>query len=188
MGRKKREWRKGVFYHVVSRGNSRQALFLNGEDFSTFLQIMQRVFEQNAFKVTAYCLMTNHYHLLISFQEESLSKIMGLVNKKYASYFNKKYKRTGHVFEKRFYAEEVSGRIAMMEVSRYIHFNPVRSSMTDSPQLYRWSSFWTYYYNLSSFSFFDVSVLLQYFEDQSTNYCVWCFEEEKKNSLKEREF
>jgi len=81
MSRKKRDWRKGVFYHVVSRGNNREELFLNGEDFSTFLQILQKVFEQKAFKVTAYCLMTNHFHLLIAPQEESLSKIMSLVNK-----------------------------------------------------------------------------------------------------------
>ncbi|WP_322099562.1 transposase [Gottfriedia endophytica] len=184
MSRKKRDWRKGVFYHVVSRGNNREALFLNGEDFSTFLQILQKVFEQNAFKVTAYCLMTNHFHLLIAPQEESLSNIMGLVNKKYATYFNRKYNRTGHVFEKRFYAEVVHGKIAMTEVSRYIHFNPVRARMKESPQLYRWSSFCAYYYNLSSFPFFDSSALLQFFENQPTYYCSWCFEEENKNNLK----
>jgi len=88
------------------------------------------------------------------------------------------------VFEKRFYAEAVHGKIAMKEVSRYIHFNPVRARMKESPQLYRWSSFCTYYYNLSSFPFFDSSALLQFFENQSTYYCSWCFEEEYNNNLK----
>ena len=99
MGHRIREWSPDQYYHVSSRGNRKEPLFLSGEDYSVFLHLLSKIHEKYPIELTSYCLMTNHYHLQIRSPEVSLSKVMALLNKRYAHYFNKKYDKTGHLFE-----------------------------------------------------------------------------------------
>jgi putative transposase len=153
------------FYHIVTRGNRRDALFRNEEDFQAFLHILNQIYEKYPFEIASFCLMTNHYHLQLRSKKVSLSKIMGLINKRYANYYNTKYRLTGHVYEKRFYDKVVDSKEGMLEVSRYIHLNPVEARMVKRPEHYPWSSFNFYKSDkLIAPVFMNVSSLLDYYE------------------------
>ncbi|WP_228550092.1 transposase [Salinibacillus xinjiangensis] len=146
MGRKKRIWEPDAFYHIVCRGNRRELLFYDREDFLVYLYILEKVYQQYPFEIAAYCLMSNHIHLQLRSQEIPISKIMALINKRHANYFNSKHNFTGHVYEKRFFDKVLRTPEDMIEVSRYIHLNPVEAKMVGAPEKYRWSSF-RYYRN-----------------------------------------
>lgn len=96
MARKKRTWVFNRYYHIVCRGNRRDPLFFNSEDFKAFLYILQHIHEKFPFELASYCFMTNHYHLQLRSKEVPISKVMGLINKRYSDYYNTKYCLTGH--------------------------------------------------------------------------------------------
>ncbi|SEN89335.1 REP element-mobilizing transposase RayT [Mesobacillus persicus] len=176
MGRVKRTFIPNQFYHVVCRGNRRDPLFRNTTDFQAFLHILQQLHEKYPFEIASYCLMTNHFHLQIRSEEVPLSKIMSLMNKRYANYYNTKYRITGHVFEKRFYDKLIDDKEGMLEVSRYIHLNPVAARMVKQPEYYPWSSYYLYRYPQSiPPSFLNVNRLLDYYEgsmgEKREKYC-----------------
>ncbi|WP_369522947.1 transposase [Pseudalkalibacillus hwajinpoensis] len=141
MVRKPRVWLPNHFYHIVSRGNRKDLLFKDERDYRTFLYILQQVFETHPFELASYCLMNNHYHLQLRSKEQPISKIMSLVNKRYATYFNGRYELTGHVFEKRYFDEPLNTPANMLEVSRYIHLNPLKANLVLQPADYPWSSY-----------------------------------------------
>jgi putative transposase len=165
MGRKRREWIPNYFYHVVCRGNRRDPLFKDDSDFVAFNYILQKVYEKYPFEIASYCLMTNHFHLQIRSKEQPLSKIMSLINKRYANYYNTRYRLTGHVFEKRYYDKVIDSVTGMLEVSRYIHLNPCDAGMVRRPGEYKWSSYRFYIRNghTSIPHFMNINVLLDYF-------------------------
>ena len=176
MGRVKRTFIPNRFYHVVCRGNRRDPLFRNTTDFQAFLHILQQLNEKYPFEIASYCLMTNHFHLQIRSQDASLSKIMSLINKRYANYYNTKYRITGHVFEKRFYDKLIDDKEGMLEVSRYIHLNPVAAKMVKHPENYPWSSYYLYKYAQSvSPHYLNLNRLLDYYEgtmeEKRQKYC-----------------
>lgn len=167
------------FYHIGSRGNRKEPLFLCGEDYSRFLQLITEIHEQYPLEILAYCLMTNHYHLLIRSSETSLSKVMALLNRRYAHYFNKKYDKTGHLFEKRFFSKPIQGHAGMAKVSHYIHYNPVEAYIMPEPQLYQWSSYRSYYYSYTSYPFVNEEPILSIFNNSTQTYHQWCLEVQK---------
>ncbi|MCD8509706.1 MAG: transposase [Bacillus sp. (in: Bacteria)] len=144
MGRNVRLWIPTSYYHITCRGNRRDALFLDRKDYITFFYILRKLHEKYPIELAAYCLMTNHYHLLLRSNQNAMSKIMGLLNKRYATYFNIKYRLTGHLFEKRFYDKHIGTEYGMLEVSKYIHMNPLEASIVSQLEDYRWSSFCSY--------------------------------------------
>ena len=146
MVRKPRVWLPNHFYHIVSRGNRKDLLYKDDQDYRIFLYILLQVYEKHPFEVTSYCLMNNHYHLQLRSKDSPISKIMSLVNKRYASYFNARYDLSGHVFEKRYFAEPLNTPANMLEVSRYIHLNPVKASLVTQPEYYPWSSYRDYFF------------------------------------------
>ena len=93
---------KNGFYHIINRGVARNKVFLDDSDNIKFLEILQEACEDYEFEIYSYCLMNNHYHLLIEIKKENLSAIMQKVNSRYSIYFNKKYKRNGHLWQGRF--------------------------------------------------------------------------------------
>ncbi len=108
--------------------------------------------------------MTNHYHLQIRSKEASLSKVMALINKRYANYYNIKYKLSGHVFEKRFYDKLIEDKEGMLAVSRYIHLNPVEAKMVKKPEDYPWSSYLLFHnHRISPPAFMSVEHILGYY-------------------------
>lgn len=176
MPRRKRTWLPGVFYHIVSRGNRRGLIFLYRDDFLKFCQILSDVSQKTPFELAAFCLMDNHYHLLLSSHDVHISKIMARINKRYADYFNKRYDLCGHVFEKRFFDEPIIGRKSLLEVSRYIHMNPVEAGMAKQPEDYLWSSY-RLYKNLTenTFPYVNTKPILDLYEgsleEKSKHYC-----------------
>ena len=131
----------GALYHITSRGNARQAIFLNQDDFTAFLGILNSVVKRYNFLLHDYCLMNNHYHLLIETPEGNLSKGMRQLNGLYAQRFNQRHQRVGHLLQGRYQSILVDKENYLLELSRYIVLNPVRAGMAKEPKDYRWSSY-----------------------------------------------
>lgn len=131
----------GALYHVTSRGNERKAIYQNEADHQAFLELMAQVCERFNWVVHAYCLMTNHYHLLLETPDANLSDGMRQLNGVYTQTFNRTHKRVGHLFQGRFKAILVQKDSYLLEVSRYIVLNPVRAAMVDNCEEWPWSSY-----------------------------------------------
>ena len=131
----------GAFYHVINRGNHREKLFKSTRDYEKFVQYLEKAAERFALIVHTYCLMGNHYHLLVETPEPNLSMTMQWLNVSYATYFNRKQDRSGHLFQGRFKAILIEADAYLNHLSRYIHLNPVRAGIVETPGQYRWSSY-----------------------------------------------
>ena len=145
MARMARERCKSCIYHIVLRGNNRQDIFLDDDDFLRFLYTLEKKKSKNQFVIHGYCLMSNHVHLLIREKDDGISRIMSRIGTSYAWWYNRKYDRSGHVFQGRFGSECVEDDTHLLTVVRYIHNNPVRAAMVSVPEEYRWSSIRAYY-------------------------------------------
>ncbi|NLD05899.1 MAG: hypothetical protein GX672_08450, partial [Synergistaceae bacterium] len=131
----------GAFYHVTSRGNEQKDIFKSDFDREKFLSYLVSASERYGAEIHAYCLMTNHYHLILETPLGNLSLIMKHINSSYTSYFNIKHKRVGHLLQGRYKAILVQADAYAAELSRYIHLNPVRAGMVKFPEDYRWTSY-----------------------------------------------
>ena len=131
----------GALYHVTSRGNSQEDIYLDDEDRKIYLEVLQDVCERFNWIIHAYCLMSNHYHLLIETPDGNLSKGMRQLNGVYTQRFNRKHNRVGHVFQGRYKAILVQKESYLLELARYIVLNPVRAHMVRSAKDWPWSSY-----------------------------------------------
>lgn len=127
-------------YHVVQRGNEKKDIFRNEEDKFRFLETLSKARAKHDFLVYAYCLMDNHVHLLINDNGNDISKLMKSINVSYVAYFNRVHQRSGHLFQDRFRSELVKDDRYLLEVSRYIHNNPVKAKLVEKPSEFKWSS------------------------------------------------
>lgn len=144
MTRKRRVWYPGAIYHVMSRGNRKKNIFEDVEDYVRFLDIVQDAQEMYGFTVHAICLMTNHFHIEIETSEVALSRIMQRIKSLYAEDFNYRHHYSGHLFEGRYNACLILNDRYFLEVSRYIHLNPVKAGMVREPAAYEYSSYGAY--------------------------------------------
>lgn len=124
----------GAFYHITSRGNLRERIFFDDGDRRTFLEILKRTKERYGYLLHTYVLMDNHYHLLIETPKANLSQIMQNINTSYTVYINKRYQRSGHLFQGRFKGTIVDKDAYLVTLSRYIHLNPVRAKLVVRPE------------------------------------------------------
>jgi len=131
----------GAFYHVTSRGNERGTVFQSNRDREKYLSYVESAHERYGAVVYTYCLMGNHYHLLLETPRGNLSKILQYINGAYTTYFNIKRNRFGHLFQGRFKGILVDKDEYCKELSRYIHLNPVRAGMVKVALEYPWSSY-----------------------------------------------
>jgi REP element-mobilizing transposase RayT len=131
----------GALYHVTSRGNARESIFAGDEDRKIFLDTLKKVNEKYNFLCHAYCLMNNHYHLLIETPDGNLSKGMRQLNGVYTQRYNRRNKKTGHVFQGRYKAILIQKENHLLEVCRYIVLNPVRARAVKLPKEWKWSSY-----------------------------------------------
>lgn len=131
----------GALYHVTSRGDGREVIFLGDEDRHRFLEVLSELVRDFNCAVHAYCLMDNHYHLLIETPESNLSKGMRQLNGVYTQRFNRRHGRVGHVFQGRYKAIIVQKESYLLELARYIVLNPVRAGMVRGPEQWPWSSY-----------------------------------------------
>ena len=130
----------GAIYHVTSRGNARQQIVRDDADREKRLDWLRRTVETYGWRLHAFALMRNHDHLFVETPEANLSAGMQYLNGSYTSYFNRRHRRCGHLFQGRFKGHLIEEDGYFLEVSRYIHLNPVRAKAVARPQDYRWSS------------------------------------------------
>ena len=164
----------GAFYHITSRGNERKAVFKSKRDREKFFEYLETATERYHAVIHAYCLMDNHYHLLIETPSANLPQIMRHINGAYTTYFNVKRARSGHLFQGRYKAILVEKDEYAKELSRYIHLNPVRAKMVKSPEAYAWSSYNFYIGKKKPPKWLHRNFILGYFD--------------KKNSEAQREY
>lgn len=142
MPRRTRMYVPGLPYHIVQRGNNHEACFIEPENYQYYLQLWREISRRYSARVHAYCLMTNHIHFLATPETKtSISNVMKVVGSRYAQYFNKKYHRTGTLWEGRHKSSLVQSECYLLTCMRYIELNPVRGSMVKKPEEYCWSSY-----------------------------------------------
>ncbi len=139
------------FYHVISRGVERRNVFLDGDDFDKFLSILSEQFKNCNIELHAYCLMTNHYHLLLETKEANISDAMKNINSLYSIYFNKKYNRSGHLWQGRFASYYLYDDVHFWYVAKYIERNPIKANMVKQIDHYKYQSFFQWKYKLEHY-------------------------------------
>jgi REP element-mobilizing transposase RayT len=130
----------GALYHVTSRGNARAAIFADDDDREALLEILASVVERFGWRCHAYCLMPNHYHLVVDTPAGGLSRGMRQLNGVFTQRMNRRHDRVGHLLQGRFHAVLVERESHLLELARYVVLNPVRAGMIAAPETYRWSS------------------------------------------------
>jgi REP element-mobilizing transposase RayT len=131
----------GGLYHVTSRGNRRESVYESDADRQQWLLLLGRVCERFNWRCHAYCLMDNHYHIVIETAESNLSKGMRQLNGVYTQYFNRQHNKAGHVFQGRFKGILVEKDFYLLELSRYVVLNPIRAGMVNHIEDWNWSSY-----------------------------------------------
>jgi REP element-mobilizing transposase RayT/DNA-directed RNA polymerase specialized sigma24 family protein len=131
----------GAVYHVTSRGDRREPIFLNDRDRHGFLDVVAQALARFDAEILAYCLMGNHYHLVLHTRKANLSLLMRQINGVYTQAFNRQHNKAGHLFQGRFKAILVDRDAYLLEVCRYVELNPVRATMVKKPQAWAWSSY-----------------------------------------------
>lgn len=131
----------GAVYHITSRGNEKKPVFKDDEDREAFLRILTHVNKRYHWLCHAFCLMDNHYHLLVETPDGNLSLGMRQLNGVYTQAFNKRRNRTGHLFQGRYKAILIQKDSHLLEVCRYVVLNPIRAGMVEKPEDWKWSSY-----------------------------------------------
>ncbi len=145
MPRPLRVWFPGAWYHITARGNNREAIFFAARDCQRYMRLLKDVMSQYECRIHAYALMPNHVHLMVETgATHPIAKPMQALHGAYTVYINRKYKRVGHVFQGRYHSVLVTQDTYALELSRYIHLNPVRAHLVSDPADYPWSSYQDY--------------------------------------------
>lgn len=141
MARQRRIQIPGLIYHVMSRGNARMKIFLDEIDYRKLVYTLTDVVDEYDLECWNYCLMPNHYHLTVRPTKANLSSAMHKLNSVYASWWNNRHQRVGHVFQGRFKSQIVQREGYLMTLCRYIALNPVRAQLVADPSEWEWSSY-----------------------------------------------
>lgn len=144
MGRPLRIEYPGALYHITSRGNEKKEIFLDSRDRKKFLEILEDYHERHGILIHSYVLMDNHYHLILETPKGNLLKVMHGINGGYTGYFNRRHGRVGHLFQGRYKGILVDKESYLLQLSRYVHLNPMRARIVERPELYEWSSYPAY--------------------------------------------
>jgi putative transposase len=150
-------------YHVTSRGNRRCEIYRDEADRKYFLGLLANVVERFSWLLHAYCLMTNHYHVVVRTPLANISRGMQRLNSMHAQWFNWRHGCTGHLFQDRFYSADVEEQSHFVELSRYVVLNPVRASIVDHPAAYTWSSYRATVGSIARPTFLDCDAILEEF-------------------------
>ncbi len=134
----------GNYYHVYNRGNNRQLIFFERENYLYFLRLLRKHLITHGVDIIAYCLMPNHYHLLVYLKTNRFSNLMQAFTLSYAKAINKRYQRVGSLFQGRFEAIHVDTEEYLLHLTRYIHLNPVCANIVKKAEDWEFSSYQEY--------------------------------------------
>ena len=137
----------GALYHVAARGNERKRIYFTKRDYLKFREYIKDAQEKYGCLLHVYVFMTNHYHMILETPQANISKVMHFINGSYTNYINKKRDRSGHLFQGRYKAILIDKDNYLLELSRYIHLNPVRANIVERPEEYINSSYRSYIRN-----------------------------------------
>src|SRR4030043_2119461 len=168
MARKPRIHFSGALYHVITRGNRRQGVFLDEKDMKKFLAFLADYKSRHPFHLYAYALMKNHLHLLVEVEEIPLSRIMQSLLFRYTGYFNRRYREGGHLFQGRYKAIVCDKDAYLLELVRYIHLILVRAKMVKGPEDYAWTGHLSYLGKEKDHLIDEDLVLNQFSENRSS--------------------
>ncbi|MGN0458662.1 MAG: REP-associated tyrosine transposase [Eubacterium sp.] len=158
MPRQARQKSESGIYHIMIRGINKQQIFQENEDYQKFLNVVKDCKEISGFELFAYCLMSNHAHLLLKEGNENLDLIVKRIGSRYVYWYNTKYKRTGHLFQDRYKSEPINNDEYLLSAIRYIHQNPVKAGIVERCENYKYSSYNAY---ISNNGFVDSSEILE---------------------------
>ena len=131
-----------VCYHIINRGNQKQNIFMEDDDYRTYLDLLKHYKKKYGFKIYGYCLMPNHVHLLLEPKDpHKLAETMQVITQSYTSWFNLKYKKVGHLWQGRFKSMVIQKDSYFVNCIYYVEANPVRAELVSSPIDYIWSSY-----------------------------------------------
>lgn len=165
-------WEPGAIYHITTRGNRKENIFREEEDFNKYLSILQEnliYYSYLNYKLIGYCLMSNHVHLIVQTDIEPLTRLMQRINSIYTRYFNKKYDYVGHLFQSSYYADLITNVMQLLEISRYAHLNPVKAKVVEKPEIYKWSSY-PIVINERKTNLIKFDMIMEYFKNNSNEY------------------
>lgn len=179
MPRDYKKWAEGEYYHIYNRGNAKENIFLVNQDYSFFIiRLQQNLFPkeeytfrtpplpENSFSLISYCLMPNHFHLLIRQNGNiPVTKLLSRICTGYSKYFNKKYNRVGHVFQDQFKQAVLDSNKYLNWLTAYIHQNPKVAGLAKDPADYRWSSYGEYLGKSQNF-ICEKEIILSQFSNQ----------------------
>mgnify|MGYP001559231912 CR=1 FL=1 len=175
-----KQWAEGEYYHVYNRGNAKQNIFLDNQDYNFFLfRLKQNLFPkdeykfrtpplpENSFSLISYCLMPNHFHFLIK-QNKTIpvTKLITRICTSYSMYFNKKYEKVGHVFQDRFKQVPIEDNKQLLWLTSYIHHNPAVAGLVKHPSGYQWSSY-REFINSTNGGICEKNVILEQFKNKN---------------------
>ena len=144
MPRRQVIFQAGNYYHVYNRGNNRQLIFFERDNYIYFLRQLRNHLITNGVDIVAYCLMPNHYHLLVYLQTDNFSNLMQAFSLSYTKAMNKRYQRVGSLFQGRFQAIHVDQEEYLLHLTRYIHLNPVHAKFVEKAEDWEFSSYQDY--------------------------------------------
>lgn len=181
MPRQKREKSETGIYHVMLRGIDKRTIFFDKYDYMIFLNYIEKARDKSSCVLYGYCLMPNHIHLLLKTVEEEIGEVIKRIAVGYAQYHNKKYDRTGHLFQNRFRSKPVEDNSYFLTVLRYIHQNPIKAEIVNDISTYKYSSYLEYIkrgkkelcdtlYALKMFN--DLNSFTQFMKNQDENICL----------------
>jgi putative transposase len=161
--RRPRQEVQGGVHHVFARGNNRRAIYVDDVDRRLYLAILGRVTRRQRWRCLAYCLMSNHVHLLLETPHANLGLGMQRLQGSYAQAFNRRHQRSGHLFQGRYGSVHVVSDEQLWSLAAYIAINPVTAGLCQRPEDWRWSSHASTLGSRRSFGWLDVERLLSYF-------------------------
>lgn len=167
MGLQRDFFEDGV-YHLITRGNNKQNIFLYKKDYLRYLHYLNKYSQKFSIKIFAYCLMPNHTHLLVRQSNTAISTFMQAINTAFAKYFNVRHSQVGHLFQGPFRHVPVDTDEYLLHLSRYIHLNPSSAGLVRKPEDYAWSSY-RHYFGLEKIPFVDEKPILSYYSKDKTN-------------------
>ncbi|MDP3301993.1 MAG: transposase [Sulfuricurvum sp.] len=169
MPRKERLTEPG-HYHIINRGVERRVIYLEPEDYEFFLDLLHKVSKDYEIIVHAFCLMTNHYHLLIETKKNNLSKAIQYLNDKYTKFFNKKYTRSGHLWQGRYKSYALYDDTHFWIVAKYIEQNPIKANMVKQIDVYKYQSFFQWKYKHKYLQLLNGSMIFEMMYDEYADY------------------